>query len=247
MSQDFSQYDQQQQEYGNQPPVAQRQGGGCRRGCFIGLIVIGVLLAVLIGLFVWIVKEVAEGITQDPQEISKRLLQQFPAAKVPEDYEGKVGIRVDFIVKYHRLVFGKDETVVSEDGRVEHGDAIVLFTFDMPGMREEDMEDAVMAANEGDKVMEKREHRVQAGEYVFDGFMQKVQGRRGGGGPKFSMQLLVPLGNGMVLIMQGGRDKVDEVALASFLASIAKDCPSARKADAKEKVREGAKEDEQRK
>lgn len=231
MSQDFNQYDQQQQEYGYQPPVPARSGGGCRRGCVIGLIIMGVLLAVVVGVVVWIVKEVAEGLTQDPHEISKRLTQQFPTAKLPEGYEGKAGIRVDFIVKYHRLVFGKEDTVVLEDGRVEHGDALVLFTFDMPGMQEEDMEDAVMAANEGDKVLEKKEHQIKAGEYVFDGYLQKVQGRRGGGGPKITMQLLIPLGNGMIFIAQG-KDKIDEAAVSTFLASIAKDCKTAKKAEA---------------
>jgi hypothetical protein len=228
MSQEFSQYDQPRNEY--EAPV--RKKSGCSKGCLIVLIILGVIMAVLIGVVFWVVRHVSQGMSQDPIEIAKRLKEQYPTAELPGGYEGKFAIKSTIILDINMLIFARENADIDEEGEIITGDFMILFSVKMDGMQPEELEEAMESTNKGGKVVEKKPYPIKTGEYEFEGSMQKVQKRRNGELQKFT-QLVVPLGNSTLLIMQGDNDKVDEEALKKFLLSIAKDCPTAKKAEEK--------------
>lgn len=210
------------------PRPRKRGGSGCLKGCLIAggiLAVLGVL--VVIGV-VWMVNRVAKGITDDPQELAQRLKQRFPTAVLPQGYEGKMGIKFNlFGVEMDLMVFGKGQAQVGEEGQVISGDALLIASINVPGAKQDDLEEAVQGINRKGKVVEKKRYTIQAGGYEFEGFWQTVEHREGGVVVK-QPQVLIPLGGGTMAIMQGTDDQVDEEALKEFLASIAKDVPTAK-------------------
>lgn len=229
MSQDFNQYD--QPRFGYEEPVKGKSG--CGKGCMIALIVLGVLLAIIIGLVIWVVRHVSAGMTVDPVEITKRLKERFPTAEMPADYAGKAAFKFSIGFEMDMMAFGNDDADVDEAGGIASGNALILFSFKVPGMNQEDLEDAMQAGSNGGKIIEKRPYPVRVGEYEFDGYRQKVQRRRGGEQHVYT-QVIVPLGNSTMVVMQSDDDKVDEAALKQFLKSIVKDCPTARKVEEKQ-------------
>lgn len=228
MSTDFSQYDQPQQ-FDVQPIPPSRQSTGCGKGCLIAFIILGVLAALFVGGLFWVWNHFAQNITQDPQEIASRLKEIYPAGQLPPGYGGKVAIKFDIWIKMELMVFTTEDADIEESGEVVTGNSMLLFSFKVPGMNQEDLENSMQIGNNGGTVIEKKEYKVRAGEYEFDGFLQKVQRRREGQERRTYSQLLVQLGNASMLLMQSDKDKVDEAALKQFLLSIAKDCPAARK------------------
>lgn len=232
MSQDFSQYDQNTQFDGGFPQQSapmQPRSSGCGKGCMIALLILLVLVGILVGVGIWVFNRVAKGITDNPQEIAQRLQQRFAGAELPEGYRGLVGIRFDLGLEMDMMIFGKEDAAVDDEGEVITGNTLILFSFKLPGMQQEELEDALQAGNNGGKVVEKMPYTLRSGEYEFDAFKQKVQKRRGEDRLVFN-QILVPLGNSTVVVMQSNQnDKVDEEALKTFLKSVAKDCPAARK------------------
>jgi hypothetical protein len=229
MSQDFSQYDQPYQEQFR--PAAAPPKKGCNRGCLILLILLGLIVAGLVGMFVWLLQNIASGMTNDPQVIAKRLTDWFPKAKLPHGYEGMVGLKVTVFLDMDLLVFGKDDTQVQETGEVLTGDALVLFSFKVPGVREIDMAEALDAGNNGGKLIEKKPLTLKAGEYEFSASMHKVLRDTGNNEKKVFYQIIVPLGNDSVVMIQNDQEKLDQAGLEEFLKSIAPDCPVARKVE----------------
>ncbi|HQR06058.1 MAG TPA: hypothetical protein PLN21_04505 [Gemmatales bacterium] len=229
MSNDFSQYDQQQNFDSAPPPVtAPRQSSGCGKGCLIGLIILGILMALFVGGFIWMVNHIVQNMTDDPKEIASRLKEIYPTARLPEAYSGRVALKFDiWKVKMDMMIFTTDDADVAEDAEVLTGNSLILFSFKMPGMNQEELENSLQISNNTGTVIEKKPVKIQAGEYEFAGFRQKVQRRREGEEKRTYYQILLPLGNATMLMMQSDKDQVDEVALKQFLLTIAKDCPNA--------------------
>jgi hypothetical protein len=231
MSTDFSQYDQQQQFDNASPPVAApREKSGCGKGCLIGLVILGILMALFIGGFIWVVNHIVENMTEDPKEIASRLREVYPTAQLPAGYSGRVALKFDiWKVKMDMMIFTTDDAEVAEDAEVVTGNSLILFSFKMPGMNQEELENSLQISNNTGIVIEKKPISIRAGEYVFEGFKQKVQRHREGEERRTYQQILLPLGNATMLMMQSDKDQVDENALKQFLFSIAKDCPNATK------------------
>lgn len=231
MSTDYSQFDQQQQ-FDNPPAPPSRQGSGCGKGCLIALIILGVLALLFIGGFAWMVNHIIQNTTQDPKEIASRLKEVYPTAQLPAGYDGRVALKFDiWKVKLDLMVFTTEDADVEDNAEVVTGNSLLLFSFKVPGMNQDELENSMQVGNNGGTVIEKKEYKVRAGEYQFDGFLQKVQRRRDGQERRTYTQVLVPLGNSTMLVMQSDKDKVDETALRQFLQSIAKDCPTATKVE----------------
>lgn len=228
MSTDFSQYDQQQQ-FDNTPPVAApRQKSGCGKGCLIGLVILGILTALFVGGFAWVVNHIVQNMTEDSKEIASRLKEIYPTARLPEGYSGRMAMKVDFWkVKMDMMIFTTDDADVAEDAEVVTGNSMILFSFKMPGMNHEELENSLQISNNTGTVIEKKPITIRAGEYEFTGFRQKVQRRRDGEEKRTYTQIILPLSNATMLMMQSDKDNVDETALKQFLLSIAKDCPNA--------------------
>ncbi|MFT3879093.1 MAG: hypothetical protein QM703_05455 [Gemmatales bacterium] len=229
MSTDFSQYDQQQQ-FDNTPPAVTppRQSSGCGKGCLIGLIILGILTALFVGVFAWLVNHMVENLTEDPKEIASRLKAIYPTAKLPADYTGRVALKFDiWKVKMDMMVFTTDDADVAENAEVVSGNAMILFSFKMPGMNQEELENSLQISNNTGTVIEKKPIKIRAGQYEFSGFRQKVQRHREGEERRTYSQILLPLGNNTLLMMQSDKEQVDEAGLKQFLLSIAKDCPNA--------------------
>lgn len=229
MSTDFSQYDQQQQFDNAPPPVAApREKSGCGKGCLIGLIILGILLALFVGGFAWVVNHIVQNMTEDPKEITSRLKEIYPTAQLPADYSGRVALKFDiWKVKMDMMIFTTGDADVAEDAEVVTGNSLILFSFKMPGMNQEELENSLQISNNTGTVIEKQPVKIRAGNYEFTGFKQKVQRRRADEERRTYSQILLPLGNNTMLMMQSDKDQVDEVALKQFLLSIAKDCPNA--------------------
>ncbi len=231
MSTDYSQFDQPQQ-FDKPPAPPTRQGSGCGKGCLIALIILGVLAILFIGGFAWMVNHIIQNTTQDPKEIASRLKEVYPTAQLPAGYSGRIALKADiWKVKLDLMVFTTDDADVEDNAEVVTGNSLLLFSFKVPGMDQEELENSMQVGNNGGTVIEKKAYKVQAGEYLFDGFLQKVQRRRNGQERRTYTQVLVPLGNDTMLVMQSDKDKVDETALRQFLQSIAKDCPTATKVE----------------
>lgn len=232
MSTDFSQYDQSpfdsEQSQRSSGSTSSRPSG-CGKGCLIGLVVLGILIALFVGGLLWIGHHVAQGMTNDATEIAGRLEKLFPAAKLPAGYSGKFAMKFAIWIEMDVLIFGSPEAEVEESGEVTGGSTLMLFSLKAPGMTPEQLEDGMQISNNGGKVIEKKPYPVRVGNFEFDGSLQKVQRREEGQDRKMFLQLLVPLGNSTLLVMQSDGDKIDEPALQHFLLSIAKDCPSAKK------------------
>jgi len=227
MSTDYSQFDQQQQ-FDNPPAPPSRQGGGCGKGCLIALVILGVMAAVFVGGIVSVVNHIIQNTTQDPKEIASRLKEVYPTAQLPASYSGRIALKIDiWKVKMDMMAFTTDDADVEDNGEVVTGNSLLLFAFKAPGMDQEELENSIQVGNNSGTVIEKREYKVRAGQYQFDGFLQKVQRRKEGQERRIYSQILVPLGNSTMLVMQSDKDKVDEAALQQFLQSIAKDCPTA--------------------
>lgn len=231
MSQDYSQYDQSYDQGNQYQAPAPPPKKGCNRGCLFLVILLGVIIAALGGMFIWLVQNIASNLTNDPKVISQRLVQRFPTAKLPAGYEGMVGMKVTVFFNMDLLVFGKDDTQVVETGEVFSGDALILFTFKVPGVDEVNMEDALDAGNNGGKLIEKNPVTLKAGEYEFRGWRQKVIRDSGNEEKKLFYQVVVPLGKNTAVVLQNDQEKVDQPALEEFLRSIAKDCPLAQKVE----------------
>ncbi|MBL8821134.1 MAG: hypothetical protein JNJ77_01005 [Planctomycetia bacterium] len=231
MSQDFSQYDQKPPFDGGFPqtaaPVQQRGSSGCGKGCLIALVILLILAGVLVGVGIWVFNHVAKGITQNPEEIAQRLKQRFAGAVIPEGYRGLIGIKFALGFEMDLMIFGKENADIDEEGKVVSGDTMMLFSFSVPGMKQDDLEDALQSTNQNGKVIEKQPYTVKAGEYEFEGSKQKVQNRRGEERQTVN-QIIVPLGNSTMVVMQSN-EQVDEESLQAFLKSVAKESPSARK------------------
>ncbi len=228
----MSRYDDLHDESWRRYPPDDQEGprrGGCFWGCLIVLVLIVLLILGVVGFFFWIAHNISSGMTQDPQEIMQRLRDRFPEAKLPEGFEPRAALKMTAILQMDLLVFGMAEAQVDESGEVHAGDALMLFSFKVPGVDEVEMEEALEAGGRGGKLLEKRQRTFKAGEYEFDGWIQKVQRRGADGQASVHHQLLVPLGNNTVLILQSDREAPEEAALLQFLESIAKDCPAARK------------------
>ena len=178
------------------------------------------------------VNHIIQNTTQDPKEIASRLKEVYPTAQLPAGYSGRKALKADiWKVKLDLMVFTTDDADVEENAEVVTGNSLLLFSFKVPGMDQEELENSMQVGNNGGTVIEKKEYKVRAGEYQFDGFLQKVQRRRDGQERRTYTQVLVPLGNSTMLVMQSDKDKVDETALRQFLQSIAKDCPTATKVE----------------
>lgn len=231
MSQDYSQYDQSFDQGNKTQASVAPPKKGCNRGCLFLLILLGVIIAALGGMFIWLVQNIASNLTNDPKVIGQRLVERFPSARMPAAYEGMVGMKVTVFFDMDLLVFGTDETVVAETGEVMSGDALILFTFKVPGIDEVNMEDALDAGNNGGKLIEKNQVILKAGEYEFSGWRQKVIRDSGNEEKKLFYQVVVPLGKNTAVVLQNDQEKVDQAALEQFLRSIAKDCPLARKVE----------------
>ena len=111
------------------------------------------------------------------------------------------------------MVFTTEDAQVEEVGEVVTGNSLLLFSFKAPGMNQEDLESSMQVGNNSGTVIEKREYKVRAGRYQLDRFLQKVQRRRNGQERRTYTQILVPLGDSTMLVMQSDKDKVDEAAL----------------------------------
>lgn len=228
MSTDFSQYDQQQQ-FDNPPPIsAPPQRSGCGKGCLIGLVVLGILMALFVGGFAWVVNHIVQNMTEDPKEIASRLKEIYPTAQLPADYSGRMALKFDiWKVKMDMMIFTTDDADVAEDAEVVTGNSLILFSFKMPGMNQEELENSLQISNNTGTVIEKKPIKIRVGEYEFTGFKQKVQRHREGEVRRTYTQILLPLGNNTMLMMQSDKDQVDEASLKQFLLSIAKECPNA--------------------
>lgn len=229
MSTDFSQYDQQQQ-FDNAPPSAPspQPKSGCGKGCLIGLVILGILTALFVGGFVWVVNHIVQNMTDDPKEIATRLKEIYPGAKLPEGYSGRVALKFDiWKVKMDMMIFATDDADVAEDAEVVTGNSMILFSFNVPGMNQEELENSLQISNNTGTVIEKKPVTIRVGDYEFAGYQQKVQRRRGGEQKRTYQQILLPLGNATMLMMQSDKNQVDEAALKQFLLSIAKECPNA--------------------
>jgi len=228
MSTDFSQYDQQQQFDNTPPAAAPRQRSGCGKGCLIGLVILGILTALFVGGFIWIVNHIVQNMTEDPKEITSRLKEIYPTARLPEGYSGRIAMKADFWkVKMDMMVFTTDDADVAPNAEVVTGNSMILFSFKMPGMNQEELENALQISNNTGTVVEKKPVSIRAGEYEFAGFQQKVQRRREGEERRTYTQIILHLSDATMLMMQSDKDHADETALKQFLLSIAKDCPNA--------------------
>jgi hypothetical protein len=204
-------------------------GGGCMKGCMIAGVIL-LVIAVLIGAGIWwLGRQLTSGVTRDPQEISKRLQERYPTAKIPAGYEGKVGMRIKLVFEMDLMVFTKGDAEVGDEGQVFAGDSLMFMSMNVPGAKQEDIDRGMQGMNQGEVVV-KRPYTVKAGEYEFKASYQKMKGRNNEEHP----QIVVPLGGGAVVVMQGTGEEVDEAALKEFLLSIAKDVPAAKKAGEKE-------------
>lgn len=228
MSNDFSQYDQSHQ-YDNAPQRSEPRKSGCGKGCLIAFVILGILTALFVGGLLWIGHTVAKGLTNDPTEILGRLKQHFPTAQLPEGYRGIFGLKFDIWLEMDLMIFGADDAEVEETGEVKSGNSLMLFSIKAPGMKPEQLEDGMHVSNNGGKVIEKKPYPVRVGNYEFEGYLQKVLRHGDDENRKVYAQLLIHLGNSTMLVMQGDQDKIDETALRQFLATIAKDCPNAKR------------------
>jgi hypothetical protein len=209
-----------QHAYGPEP----RGSSGCMKGCMIAGIIL-LVIAAIIGAGIWyLYSRIAGGVTQDPQEIAKRMLERYPTAKIPAGYEGRMGLRVKLVFEMDLMIFTKGDAEVNEEGQVFSGDSLIFMAMNMPGAKQEDIDQGLKNFNQGE-IIEKRPYTVKAGEYEFKASWQKMKGRDKQDHP----QILVPLGGGAVIILQGTGEDIDEAALKEFLLSIAKDVPAAKK------------------
>jgi hypothetical protein len=225
MSNDFSQYDQSHQS----PQSPPSQKSGCGKGCLIVILILGAMIALFVGALLWIGHHVAQGMTNDPTEIANRLKERFPTAQLPPGYTGKFGMKFAIWLEMDMMIFGAADAEIEESGEVLNGKTLLLFSMKAPGMSPEQLEDGMQISNNGGKVIEKRPYPIRTGDYEFEGYLQKIQRSGDGQGRRTFLQLLVPLGNSTMLVMQSNNDTIDEPALKQFLLSIAKDCPNARK------------------
>ena len=142
MSNDFSQYDQQQQfDYQAAPPP--RQSSGCGKGCLILLMILGILAALFIGGLFWVWNHISKNLTNDPKEINSRLMKIFPTAQLPDGYSGRFGIRFAIWIEMDMLVFSTEDADVEETGEITAGSSLLLFSFKVKGMKQEELEDAM--------------------------------------------------------------------------------------------------------
>jgi hypothetical protein len=207
------------------------------KGCLIAFAIVVVAIVAIVIAVIWFVRDLAKGITNDPQEVVKQLHERYPTAQIPDGYEGKMGMHIKFIFDMHMVILGKDNAEVNEGGHGFSGDLLMLFSVSVPGAKEEDLEKSLAQMNQGGEVIEKHRYTVRAGDYEFEGFKQTME-RRAGGERIKSPQILVQLGPSSFVIMQGTDDGVDEAALREFLSSIAKDCPMAKKVGDKKENKE---------
>ncbi len=236
------------QEYGYErqfsyEPAPKKRG--CSRGCGIAAIILVVLAVVVIGTAIRFFRQIMKVLTNDPQEIVKQLHERFPTAKLPQGYQGKFGIHIKLIVEIDMMVFATDAAEVDEEGHIISGDSLLVFFMDVPGAGEDDLEVNFQTMNKDGQVIERRPHRLRAGDYEFEGFLQTVQQRRDQQRIR-SQQILVPLSPTSMAIMQSTGEKVDEAALVEFLTSIAKDCPTAKKVGAQPAGGENAEKPKQK-
>lgn len=232
MSHDFSQYDQSLQNE-SYPPGYQPapRKSGCGRGCIIGIIILVVLGALFIGGLLWIGHTVAQGMTNDPVEVNKRLKQRFPTAQLPPGYSGMFGLKFDLWLEMNMMVFGDNEAEVAETGEALSGSVMLLFSVKAPGLTAEQLEDGLKITRNDGKVIEKKPYTLRVDNYEFAGAFQKIMRDVDGQGQITLSQVLLPLGDSTMLVMQSDQDKIDEAALRRFLSSIASDCPAARRLD----------------
>ena len=215
-------------EYGQYDPHWQppRQSSGCLRGCGIAAIILLILLAILIGVGVWFFNLLAKGVTQDPEEVLRRLHERFPTAQLPAGYTGRAGFRFNMGFEIELLVFARGDAEVDEEGGIESGQALVLFHAKVPGEGNANVN--INPLSEKTRIIEKKPYPLRVGDYHFEASWQKVANRDGPQN-RTKAQIEVWLNPETVLIMQGDGDEVDETSLRAFLLTIAKDCRSARR------------------
>lgn len=215
-------------EYGQYDPNRQapRQSSGCLRGCGIAAIILVILLAILIGIGVWFYNQIAKGVTQDPEEVLRRLRERFPTAQMPAGYTGRAGFRLKMGFEIDLLVFAKGDAEIGEEGNIAAGNAMILFHAKVPGEGNANVN--INPMNERNRVVEKKPFPLRVGDYRFEASWQKVAAKDGPQNQTKS-QIEVWLSPDTVLIMQGDDDDVDETSLREFLLTIAKDCRSARR------------------